>query len=240
MAQTRAPKAAVAAVTGMLTLSTALVLAGCGGSSPSHSSTLASAGAASAQVQTAAGGQSSVSGSSSGSGSGSGSSTGSAAAGSQSSGSGSKRTSGAKQHLRAVDVISKPSAHKARGGPDEPVTPAIKAPNPCLLVSHTEATSILGGPVVQTEAPLGPTCIMKVGAHKQVVTLSVGAVSVKTQVRNMRQLQTATVGGHQTYCGKLGQPQLYLNLGGGKAIAVSAPCTVARALAASALSRLTA
>ena len=164
--------------------------------------------------------------------------SGSAAAASGAGKGSSQAKTGAKTQLRAVDVVSKPSSHKARGGPDEPEMPAITAPNPCRLVSRTEASTILGATVVQTEAPLGPTCIMKVGQQKQVVTLAVEAVSVKTQLKNMHEVETATVGGHQTYCGKLGSPQLYLRLSGGKAIAVSAPCAAARALAATALSHL--
>ena len=120
------------------------------------------------------------------------------------------------------------------------MVPPITAPNPCRLITQHEAASILGGAVRQTEAPLGPTCIMKVAQRKQVITLAVEVVSVKSQVKYMRAVQTATIGGHQTYCGKLGQPQLYLTLRGGKAIAVTAPCTVARALAATALSHLNA
>lgn len=253
MAQTRALKSAASAATGLLTVAAAaLALAGCGGSSThnnaSSSASAANSSAPSASVEASAGQSSSkasagTSGSKSkssaasshGSASGSG---GSATDGSRSTG-GSNGKSGAKTQLRAVDVVSKPGPHKARGGPDEPQVPQIKAPNPCRLVSVHEVSSILGGvSVQQTEAPLGPTCIMKVDSQKQVITLAVEAVSVKTQVKSMHEVQTATVGGHQTYCGKLGSSQFYLSLGGGKAIAVTAPCPVARALAATALSHL--
>ena len=246
MAQTRARKSAASAATGLLTVAAAaLALAGCGGSSPQQASVASSSGSAAAPAASAqaSAGQSSssviagTSGSKSKSSDSSGTS-GSAAAGSGAGTSGSQAKGSGKNQLRAIDVVSKPSSHKARGGPDEPQVPAITAPNPCRLVSRTEASTILGATVVQTEAPLGPTCIMKVGQQKQVVTLAVEAVSVKTQLKNMHEVETATVGGHQTYCGKLGSPQLYLRLSGGKAIAVSAPCAAARALAATALSHL--
>lgn len=243
MAQTRALKSAASAATGLLTVAAAaLALAGCGGSSPQQASVASSSGSAAApaaSVQANAGQSSSgaIAGTS-GSKSKSSGTSGSAAAASGAGKGSSQAKTGAKTQLRAVDVVSKPSSHKARGGPDEPEMPAITAPNPCRLVSRTEASTILGATVVQTEAPLGPTCIMKVGQQKQVVTLAVEAVSVKTQLKNMHEVETATVGGHQTYCGKLGSPQLYLRLSGGKAIAVSAPCAAARALAATALSHL--
>jgi hypothetical protein len=240
MAHIRASRAARSALASILTVATAaVVLAGCGGSSSgAKSSSAPAAGGASAQVQSSAGSaQSSAAGSAA--------TGGSASAGSSHSGgsrSGGSGTSGGqgkgKQHLRAIDIVSKPSAHKARGGPDEPVVPAIKAPNPCRLVSQTEAQSILGQSVSMTEAPLGPTCIMRVGQQKQVVTLAVETVSLQSQVKQMHQLEKATVGGHQTFCGKLGQSQFYLSLTGGKAIAVSAPCAMARALAATALTHL--
>jgi hypothetical protein len=251
MAQTRAIKSAASAATGLLTVAAAaLALAGCGGSS-NHSASSASgasssSGAPAASVEASAGQSSSTviagtNGShskSSGNSAASGGSAGSASGGAKSA-NGTNGKSGAKTQLRAVDIVSKPAPHKARGGPDEPQVPQTKGPNPCRLVSVHEASSILGGvPVQQTEAPLGPTCIMKVDSQKQVITLAVEAVSVKTQVKSMHEVQTAVVGGHQTYCGKLGSSQFYLSLGGGKAIAVTAPCPVARALAATALSHL--
>jgi hypothetical protein len=236
MAQIRASSAGRNALASILTVATAaVVLTGCGGSSSGAKSS-SGAGGASAQVQSSAGSaQSSAAGSAA--------TGGSASAGSShSGGSASSGTSGGqgkgKQHLRAIDIVSKPSSHKARGGSNEPPVPAIKAPNPCRLVSQTEAQSILGQSVSMTEAPLGPTCIMRVGQQKQVVTLAVEAVSLQSQVKQMHQLEKATVGGHQTFCGKLGQSQFYLSLTGGKAIAVSAPCAMARALAATALTHL--
>ena len=246
MAQTRALMSAARAATGLLTVAAAAaVLAGCGGSSAHNNAAAASvpSSSPSASVEARAGqSRSTVVAGTSGSGSkrspGAAASAGSAASGSVTSTGGSQGKSGAKSHLRAVDIVSRPGPHKARGGPDEPQMPQTNAPNPCRLVTRSEASSILGAPVVQTEAPLGPTCIMKVGQEKQLVTLAVEAVSVKSQVKNMHQVQTAVVGGHQTYCGKLGSSQFYVSLGGGKVLAVTAPCPVARALAATALSHL--
>ncbi len=246
MAQTRALKSAASAATGLLTVAAAaMALAGCGGSShnSASSSSAANGSAPTGSVQASAGQSSATVSAGAGSSKSKSSHRSTASGGGAASGGakgtgGSSGKSGAKTQLRAVDVISKPGPHKARGGPDEPQQPVIKAPNPCRLVSAHEASSILGASVQQTEAPLGPTCIMRVDSQKQVVTLAVEAVSVKTQVKNMREVHTATVGGHQTYCGKLGSSQLYLSLGGGKAIAVTAPCPVAQALAATALSHL--
>lgn len=232
------------ATTGMLTaIAAAIALAGCGGSSSGqHSSTAAGAAAASgavvAQVQPSSGASSTTRHSGKGHGqpaTGAGASAASGAAGATNA---QGKTSG-KQRLRAIDIVTTGSTvHRAKGGADEPVTPPITAPNPCRLVSQSQAQSILGGSVAESEAPLGPTCIMKVAQRKQVVTMAVETLSVKNQVRQMHQLEQETIGGHAAYCGRLGQPQLYLSLSGGKALSVSAPCAVARALAATALSHL--
>ena len=230
------------ATTGMLTaLAAAVALAGCGGSSPSHqSSSAATAGSSAsgsvAQVQSSALAQTTASHSAKHHGQTVAGATARAGVGV---GSGTHGKTTGKQHLRAVDIITTGSTvRRAKGGADEPITPPITAPNPCRLVSQSEAQSILGGSVAESEAPLGPTCIMKVAQQKQVVTMSVETLSVKNQVRQMRQIEQETIGGHAAYCGRLGEPQLYLSLTGGKALAVSAPCSVARALAATALVHL--
>jgi hypothetical protein len=241
MADTTAKRTRMPARGGLMALAAAgLLLGGCGGASSSHSSSAVSSSAGQATVAQAS---SSASGHANtgtsgtvrhrhhaaGNGAGSAAATGSGSAASGSAG---------KQHLKVVDIRSAKQVQRARGGADEPVVPAIKAPNPCQLVSHTAAQAILGSPVVETEAPLGPTCIIKVGQQKQVVTLAVETVQVSSQVHQMKQLQRATVAGHPAYCGKLGQSQLYLSLSGGKALTVTAPCGVAEALAAQALSHL--
>ena len=54
----------------------------------------------------------------------------------------------------------------------------------------------------------------------------------------MKKVERSSVAGHPTYCGKLGQSQLYLSLTGGKTLAVTAPCSAAKALAAEAISHI--
>jgi hypothetical protein len=116
-----------------------------------------------------------------------------------------------------------------------------KGPNPCVLITGAEAEAILGAPIVATkEAPLGPTCIFKVKGQQQTVTLAVESLSVSTQVRQMQKLRRLTVAGRAAYCGTLGRPMLDIVLSGGKILNVTAPCAVAEALAAKALSRITA
>jgi hypothetical protein len=241
MADTTAKRTRMPARGGLLALAAAgLLLGGCGGTSSSHSSSAAGgAGQATvAQASSSASVQASTGSSrrtarhqqhAAGKGAGTVAATGAGRAASGSAG---------RQHLKVVDIRSGKQVQRASGGADEPVMPTIKAPNPCQLVSHAAAQAILGGPVVETEAPLGPTCIIKVGQQKQVVTLAVQTVQVSSQVHQMKQLQRATVAGHPAYCGKLGQSQLYLSLSGGKALTVTAPCGVAEALAAQAVGHL--
>lgn len=140
--------------------------------------------------------------------------------------------------LRAVPVASSQSVQRAQARAGKRVTPRITGPNPCRLVSSVEARRILGGTVAETEAPLGPTCIIKVSGQKRIITLSVETLSVPRELRQMKKLTRSTVAGHQAYCGGLGQPQLLLSLGGKKTLSVNAPCPAARALAAIAASHL--
>lgn len=205
----------------------ALMLGGCGGSSSSKSTPTA-------QTQATASAQQTVTGQTGAAGTSGSGKTSSAAK----SGSGKTSSAHGKEHAKGVDVVSKPHVQRGRGGADEPVTPAIKPPNPCLLVSNGQAQAILGGPIVDTEAPLGPTCIFKVGHQRRVVTLAVETVSATTQARELKKVQRATVGGHKAYCGTLGTSELYVSLSGGRALVVTAPCGVAEALAAKALGRI--
>jgi hypothetical protein len=140
-----------------------------------------------------------------------------------------------KNRVRAIDIVSKPYVQHGRGGPDEPITPPITAPNPCRLLSSNAAGAILGGPVTETEAPLGPTCILQARGQKRILTLSVETLTIRTQVREMKGLQRSTVDGHQAYCGRLGQSLLLVTLRGNKALDVNAPCGIAVAIAGAAL-----
>ncbi len=208
-------KAAFSRITvlGAVAFSTAgLALAGCGGSSSSKSAATAPAGSAPAAAQTPAGTA-------------------------RGSGHGQADTA---QTGKAVIAGQPVQRARSRGG-DEPLPIAPRGPNPCMLVSRTQAQAILGAPIQSvTEAPLGPTCIFKLQGQEQTVTLAVERMNIASQVHVMKKVQRSTVGGHAAYCGTLGRPMLYLSLSRGRVLNVTAPCGIAQALAAKALPRITA
>jgi hypothetical protein len=117
----------------------------------------------------------------------------------------------------------------------------VRATNPCRLVSVAQAQSITGGVVSSTEAPLGPTCIYKaVGTGKSDITLAVESLRLADATQQMHQRQALNIRGHLGYCGTLGRPMLFVSVGSGKVLNITAPCSIASRLADLALGRLTA
>jgi L,D-peptidoglycan transpeptidase YkuD (ErfK/YbiS/YcfS/YnhG family) len=113
-------------------------------------------------------------------------------------------------------------------------------PNPCVFVSAATAQAIIGAPIVRlTEAPLGPTCVLKLKGQRQ-ITIAVETQRIAAQVRYMHKRRHLVLGGHQAYCGILGRSMLDVKLSGGRILNITAPCSVAEALAARALRHITA
>lgn len=114
-------------------------------------------------------------------------------------------------------------------------------PNPCKLVTLSEARAITGGAVTsQLEAPLGPTCIYRGGSAKGEITLTLESLSSSQLSRHMAKPQPVTVGGHHGYCGSLGSQMLFLPVSGSRVLQVNAPCSIAQQFAARALARTSA
>lgn len=110
---------------------------------------------------------------------------------------------------------------------------------PCNLVTRSQARAILGAAVLQPrEAPQGPTCIYRTRASTQFVTLAVQPGEIRQLTRHLRRMQRFEIASRRAYCGTLGQPVLYVALGGRRVLSVSAPCDTARRFASTALSRL--
>ena len=87
---------------------------------------------------------------------------------------------------------------------------------PCNLVSERRRAEIVGAPIEQPlEAPQGPTCIYRSRDGKSFVTVAVQRVSIDSLTGRLQQRETVDVGSRAAYCGKYGQPMLYLPLGGG-------------------------
>jgi hypothetical protein len=152
---------------------------------------------------------------------------------------------------KAVDRVTTPHGGKlliqagrqnpgSREGPTtEGNLGAPKAANPCALVTRSEARAIVGAPIVgQSEAPLGPTCIFRVHGQRPIITLTVERSTLAATARRLKSPQHTAIRGHIAVCGMLGQPMLFVPIGGGRILNVTAPCTMATALAATALTRL--
>jgi hypothetical protein len=124
---------------------------------------------------------------------------------------------------------------------DEVNASGAKTLNPCTLVSRAEAQAILGKPVGQpVSAPQGPTCIYKLRGTTRVVTLAVESLkfsTVKPQAQ-LRDRMSVTVSGHTAYCGVAGDPTMILPLSAGMFLDITAPCPLAAAFAARALTHL--
>jgi hypothetical protein len=142
--------------------------------------------------------------------------------------------------LRAT--VYNPSASRKSSGKkgSAGTTSSASQQNPCTLVTASEAGALFHAEVQrETEAPLGPTCILQVKGQKHTITFAVEKVNVAAQVGKMKQKRAEfTIGGHAAYCGSLGAPLLYVKVSGGRALEVTASCATARALASSALPRI--
>ena len=124
---------------------------------------------------------------------------------------------------------------------DEVNASGAKTQHPCMLVSRSDAEAIVGKQVgTPVEAPQGPTCIYRPQGATSFITLAVESKNF-SKVEPQSQLRdriSITVGGHAAYCGSTGNPMLIVPLSGGKFMAVAAPCPLAAAFAAKALSHL--
>jgi ABC-type Fe3+-hydroxamate transport system substrate-binding protein len=108
--------------------------------------------------------------------------------------------------------------------------------NPCALVSLSQADAITGGAVLgRIEAPLGPTCIYRLGNAQTDVTLAIESMSFSQVAHQMRKRSSVLVGGRRGYCGTLGTQMLFLPLSRGRILNVTAPCAQAQRFAAAAL-----
>ncbi len=139
-------------------------------------------------------------------------------------------------------ITGKPvPAQGVKNGPqDESNATGAKPVNPCTLVTRAEAQAILGRPVATpVEAPQGPTCIYRPKGERNLITVAVESLAF-SKVQPQSQLNdrvSLTIAGHAGYCGKAGAQQLVVPLKSGKFLAVVAPCPIAAAFAAKALSR---
>jgi hypothetical protein len=120
---------------------------------------------------------------------------------------------------------------------DEHRSSGAQPSNPCRLVSAAEAHSIVGGgALTAVDAPLGPTCVYRMGAGSD-FTLAVETMTMSAATRTMTHRQQVTVAGRTGYCGRLGSQMLFLPVSAVRVLNVTAPCAVAERFAAIALTR---
>lgn len=144
-----------------------------------------------------------------------------------------------KRRAAAAEAMREKTTRRARGKQTLPTTTPVSARRPCTLVSRAAAQSLMGTPIIEpVEAPQGPTCIYRTQSGKRFVTLSVQTVSFKKLRAQMRGARRVDVSDKVGYCGRLGQPMLYLPLSAGRVLSISAPCALASRFAAEAVPRL--
>jgi hypothetical protein len=147
---------------------------------------------------------------------------------------GSSSSSTPKLHARVV-----PNPNTVTTGSKKGVTIAANTPNPCQLVTAAEAAAILKAPSVkETEAPLGPTCILSPAGQKKSATISVQTIVLSRDLKEMKGMATLSIGGHKAYCGTIGNTVLLAPLLNHQVLNVAAPCPQAAELAAKALGRI--
>lgn len=119
---------------------------------------------------------------------------------------------------------------------------AVRPSNPCALVTMAQAQAIMQSAIrAPVLAPQGPTCIYASRASMQQVTISIlSGLHATAYEATLRDRMRVKVGGRHAYCGVAGGPTLRMPLRDGRLIDVSAPCPIAAAFAADALSRLSA
>lgn len=110
---------------------------------------------------------------------------------------------------------------------------------PCNLVTEREAQAIVGKPMqVPVEAPQGPTCIYRPRTGDALIAVAVQDADfdeLRAQIKGLRQVD---VGDRSAYCGRYGQPMLYVPLAQARVLSINAKCDVARGFALKALPHL--
>ena len=109
---------------------------------------------------------------------------------------------------------------------------------PCL-VSRAQARAFLGAPVAApVEAPQGPTYISRSEDGDAFVTVAVQSLDIDQLNRELQLPRAMAIADRRAYCGRHGQPMLYVSLSGNRVLSVGAPCSVARRFATTAVARL--
>jgi hypothetical protein len=122
---------------------------------------------------------------------------------------------------------------------DEVNASGATTPNPCRLVTRSEASAIVGGPIAGLRtAPQGPTCIYRPRRAKTLITLALQPMSLSAARRRGTKLTRVALRGHKAVCLNYGSLVTLVPLGGGKVLNVTGPCPIGARFASRALARL--
>jgi hypothetical protein len=143
-----------------------------------------------------------------------------------------QRGSVARRLTASGETAGPKTAHKQKALPRS-------ASQPCSLVTKTQASAIVGAPIVAPlQAPQGPTCIYQAKSGKPYVTLAVQTVDFTKLRKQIRATRTVSIANRTAYCGTYGKPMLFLPVAGGRVLTIAAPCTIAQRFAAKAAPHL--
>jgi hypothetical protein len=103
----------------------------------------------------------------------------------------------------------------------------------CKLVSAAQASAVLGATVKkQVDAPIGPTCVYELGGSRPDVTITFQTETLSAFDSKLKNAVYLNVADHPAYCGDFGHPQIAVQMGTVELLNISAPCSQARRLAA--------
>jgi hypothetical protein len=132
---------------------------------------------------------------------------------------------------RAPNVVSYPT-----GRDNDEISETGAAPvRPCGLVSRSNAAAILGGAVLVSQEPQGPTCVFALRGSKRQVTLVIENTRLASLRGHARKASRVRVAGHLGWCLRYESTSVAVPLGDGRVLHVTGPCATAARFAARAL-----
>jgi hypothetical protein len=109
---------------------------------------------------------------------------------------------------------------------------------PCRLVSHNQASTILGEGVRTSVGPQGPTCIYIPKGSKPQMTVAIEQISFQGLRSRASRATRVTVGSRAGWCLGYGSTSVAVPLSEGTVLRVTGPCSLAARFAARALDRV--
>jgi hypothetical protein len=149
------------------------------------------------------------------------------------------------QQPRSVKIVRAGRVHRARASTppnDDQNSTGAKGLNPCTLVSRAQAQTATGVALrAGIEAPLGPTCIFRPSSAGAEITLALEqGVKLGQASQALHTPRRLTIQGRAAFCAEGHQQTLVMSVRPGQVLTVTAPCKAAARLASIVVGRLTA